>query len=264
MPSLLYRQLLKLTGGLRVTNSASLGAATRVEGDATVTASATFGGASDYMSFAASGATAPGRGTLAGKARVLKDVFLRPSDFRDAASSENQDILRSSCLLFDVSGSIFAGTAGSSLAVPMLAASANVTGSKYSAVAVFNVPTDADTTGCVIPIIEWTMHDLHANAGSSTAFYVGAAYLQGGMNVACAIRTAACVEYAASYNATASGELQSACMPAIPSFGANDKLMAVQVGWDPSSGSDASGSAAGILGLKLRYVSNAFGAQSPN
>jgi len=201
---------------------------------------------------------------MVGTARTLKDIFVRPSDFRNAASSENDAILRSACILLDVSASIFAGTAGSSMAVEALMASA-AQASKYSATTVIPVPPDAATTGCIVPIVDYVLAEEQDTAGSMAALYLGAAYLQAtGGKSSCPIRTAVCVNYGACYALAASGEVQTSCLPAIPSFGANDKLLAIQLGYDVSNASDTAGSGMAILGLRLRYVSDKLGAQSPN
>lgn len=205
-----------------------------------------------------------GRQTMVGTARNYRDLFIAPAAFRDTHAGG--EILTGSVLM-NVSGSIMAHAAGSGLAVDALTASATSSSPRYT-VAVVPVPLDADTSGSLQPFVDFTSHDTFANAGSSFKFHVGAAYFKGGTlnSTACAIRTAACVEKAASYSAAASGQFMSASLPYLPSFGSADTMLAVVVGFDDnavngSAAADA-GSAVAILGVRLRYLANKLGSQS--
>jgi hypothetical protein len=205
-----------------------------------------------------------GRQTMEGTARVYKDKLLVPADFRATYAGGE---LTTGSILMDVSASIMAHQAGSGLAIDALVASATSSSPRYS-VARINVPTDAETSGSIQPFVDFTVHDTMATAGSSLVFHIGAAYLKKGTynSVACAIRTAACVEVAASYGVAASGQFMTASLPYLPSFGSADQMVLIAAGFDDndanaSAAADA-GSAVAILGVRLRYLADKLGSQS--
>lgn len=271
MPAQVERLLWRFKSGFRSSGAASQLGSFHVSGDL-VAYDETYLGASatNYTYFSTTG-----NQRMKGTARVLKDIWIPAKDFHAPAMAVLGvgSGLTSACwgvggslftasVLLDVTGSIFADTAGSSIGIPVLAASSVVSGSKYGAAVVVPRPSDADTTGSIVPFIEWTAPIAPAVSSSATAFYAGAAYLQGLRNTPCAVRTSACVEYAASYVGATALEIMSTCLPKLPSFGANDRLLAIQVGWDPNNASDTAGSEVAILGVRLRYTASALGVAS--
>jgi len=205
-----------------------------------------------------------GRLTMEGTARNYRDIYLPPAVFR--ATHAGGEITTGSVLM-DVSASIMAHQSGSGLAIDALVASATSSSPRYT-VATFQVPQDADTSGSIQPFVDFTVHDTLATAGSSLALHVGAAYLRKGTynSVACIIRTAACVEVAASYGVAASGQFMTASLPYLPSFGSADQMVAVAVGFDDNAANASAaanaGSAVAILGVRLRYLADKLGSQS--
>lgn len=274
MPAQVERLLWRFKSGFKSTGAASTLSSFTTVGDLVAQGEAYIGAsATNYTYF-----DTAGRQEMRGTARVLKDIWIPAKDFRatdlnfgplHAGSGLTSACwglggsLFSGCVLMDVTGSIFALTSGSAIAIPVLIASANVTASKYGAIAVVNKPTDADTSGSITPYIHWTSVIGGATSNCATAFYVGAAYLRGSQNTPSAVGTSACVEYAASYGA-AGADLETVVttMPNLPSFGANDTLMPVMVGWDPNNASDSAGSEVAIIGLRLRYTASALGVAS--
>ena len=273
MPAQVERLLWRFKSGFKSTGAASTLASFTTVGDLLVQGEAYIGAsATNYTYFSTTG-----NQRMKGTARVLKDIWIPAKEFRAPALNIGPltatgltaacwgigGSLFSGCVLMDVTGSILALTAGSSIAIPVLQASANVSGSKYGAIAVISKPSDADTSGSITPYIQWTSVIGGATSNCATAFYVAAAYLRGSQNVPCGVGTAACVEYAASYNATGKNlETVTTTMPNLPSFGVNDNLMAVMVGWNPESASDTAGSEVSIIGLRLRYTASALGVAS--
>jgi hypothetical protein len=274
MPAQVERLLWRFKNGFKSSGAASQLSTFHVSDDLVAYGEVYIGAsATNYTYFSTTG-----RQNMRGTARVRKDIWIPARDFNvpdlnwgpihtatcnlTSACWGIGGSLFSGSVLMNVTGSIFASTAGSSIAVPVLIASANVSASKYGAVAVVPVPPDADTSGSITPYIEWTQVIAGATSNCAAAFYVGAAYLRGGNNTPSAVGTAACVEYAASYGSTNNLEMVSTTMPNLPSFGANDKLIAIQVGWDPNNASDTAGSEVAILGVRLRYTASALGVAS--
>ena len=274
MPAQVERLLWRFKNGFKSSGAASQLSSFHVSGDLVAYGEAYIGAsATNYTYFSTTG-----NQRMKGTARVLKDIWIPAKDFRapelnwgplatatcnfTSASWGLGGSLFSGCVLMDVTGSVLADVAGSALAIPVLQASANVSGSKYGAIAVVPKPTDADTSGSITPYIEWTQVIGGATSNCATAFYVAAAYLRGGRNAPSAVGTSACVEYAASYGSTSNLETVSTNLPNLPSFGATDNMMAVMVGWDPNNASDTSGSEVAIIGLRLRYTASALGVAS--
>ena len=275
MPAQVERLLWRFKSGFKSSGAASTLASFTTVGDLLIQGEAYIGAsATNYTYFSTTG-----NQRMKGTARVTKDIWIPAREFRvpelnfgplavgscglTSASWGLGGSLFAGCVLMDVTGSILAGVSSSAIAIPVLQASANVSGSKYGAIAVISKPTDADTSGSITPYIQWTSVIGGATSNCATAFYVAAAYLRGSQNTPCAVGTAACVEYAASYNAKAKNlETVTTTMPNLPSFGVNDNLMAVMVGWDPANASDTAGSEVSIIGLRLRYTASALGVAS--
>jgi len=234
-----------------------------MKSDLSVAGSALMGDGTSGTTFSASG-----RQTMEGKGRVQKDIFLRVTDF-DVGAGEHATgggVLIPACILLDVSASALVHGSGSLMAIQALTACNKNAASPMYAFATVPVPTDADTSGCIYPFIEYTTMEPLDTAGSSFAFHAAAAYLRRGAynSAACAIRTAACVVKAASYGSAASGQFAVASLPALPSFGADDTMMLVATGWSTSEGNASTatncGSSVAILGMRLRYTACALGA----
>jgi hypothetical protein len=197
---------------------------------------------------------------------VLKDIFIGPGDFhRQTDDGFQNTMLIAGSIRLDPSGGTL-DDHSCSLGIPVLVTGNKVTASPYRATVVVPVPADADTSGCIVPIIDYTMINTFDAADDKVlAWYAAAQYIQTGP-AASALSNSACVNAAAaSYVATASGEVMSVCMSQLPSFGANDRLLALQIGWDAST-SPADGDSASpwaILSLRLRYTANVLGVASP-
>jgi hypothetical protein len=227
---------------------------------------ARFGSTTAYTQFSAAGVQ-----TAVTTARVQKEIFLPPEVFHagagEAAVAQTGGVLTSASLLFNVTGSILTHGSGSLMALKALQACTFCASPRY-AFARVPVPLDADTSGSLWPYIDYTYHDTLDTTGSSAAFHVAAAYLRSGTmsKTPCVVRTSVCVEKAASYTATASGEFLIASMPALPSFGSTDRMLLVAVGWSDSSvnasTAENAGSSVALLGLRLRYVANKLGTTS--
>ena len=228
------------------------------------TGGARFGSGGHYSEFDNQHDSQPGRQTMAGKARVRKEIFITPTMFQsqDTDGFGNTFLIAGSFRLAP-SGSIFT-TQSSMLGIQALVAGAKVSASIYRAVAVIPVPIDADTSGSIIPFVDFTVNGVIDSGDDQTyAMYFAAQYVPAGL-ASCPVRTAACRNVAASYAGTASGEVMTAQLPAFPSFAATDKYLAIQVGWDAgaSPGSTDATSSAAILGARIRYTVNKLGAVS--
>jgi hypothetical protein len=196
-----------------------------------------------------------GRQTMAGTARVWRDVYVPAGDF---LVSDTSGSMSAGSILIDVSGSIFAGVAGSMASIPVIQPSVNITGSATTAFATFPVPLDADTSGSVYAIVEWTSHDTHATAGSVFALKAGLGYL----GASAAIRQAASASTTVAYGYTASGIWYSTTMPAFPSFRSTDTTGIVIVRHDQTESADTAGSGIAISGVRIKYLSNKVGASA--
>jgi hypothetical protein len=212
-----------------------------------------------------------GRSTQAGMARNYKEIFIAPKDFRDSYAGGDITI---ASLMLNVTASIFAGTAGSQMAVDALTASGGAVGGttcpRYTCTMV-PVPLDAATSGSIQAFIDYTAFGTPAFAttGCMVEMHVGLAYLRSGTanSDACVVRTAACVKVGACYPSTTCGLFATASLPYLPSFGATDKLVAISVGMDGASTTGAStsatsGSSWAILGIRLRYLTDKLGTVS--
>uniref|UniRef100_A0A6M3KKQ2 Uncharacterized protein n=1 Tax=viral metagenome TaxID=1070528 RepID=A0A6M3KKQ2_9ZZZZ len=232
-----------------------------MKSDLSVAGSALMGDSTSGTTFSASG-----RQTMGGAARVQRDLFIPVQQFTvGQGEGEAQGaVLMATCIWLDVTGSILAHGSGSLMTLDALTACSIAASPRY-AFATVPMPTDADTSGCIYPYIDYTSHDTFDTAGSSFGFHTAAAYLRRGTynSTAYAVRTAACVVTAASYGAAASGLFAVASLPALPSFGASDQMLLVGVGFSDSpvnaSAAQDAGSAAAILGVRLRYTACALG-----
>ena len=199
--------------------------------------------------------SATGRLTFEKTARVRKHIWIPANQFLSATTSGS---LTSGSILIDVSGSIFAGVAGSMASVTVLQPSGNLTGSPTTAFATFPVPTDADTSGSVQVSAEWTSHDTMATTGSVFVIEAGVAYL----GASAAVRTAASTGASPAYNYTASGVWYSTNLGNVPSFAAADTMGLLILRHNQAIADDTGGSGIAFAGVKLTYTANSLGASS--
>ena len=240
----------------------------RLGGSATATAYSQFAAADGWLS-------------QSGCARAYKEICLRSIDFNVQTANASgvgasgllaacgAGSLFSSCVTFDFTGSFFgSAAAGSNMAVPALNMGVGASpASPLTAVAFFNKPPDADTTGSIIVYVDWTSGFTPATTGSKIAFQAGIAYLSGFASTPSAMRTGASTGGvgAGSYNGTACGLHQTTCLGKLPSFTACDTggIFVLQIG--ASAGADSGKLDTGctfILDVRLRYLTNTLGAQS--
>ena len=212
---------------------------------------ARLGGASNYTDISTAG-----RLTMAGTARVRKDIWIPADEFW--AQSPCSGSMSSGSLLLDVTGSAFAGVSGSMAQIRVFQPAANVTGSPTTATATFRVPRDKDTTGSVACNVEWTAHDTHATSGSVFVIKAALGYLAG----SAVVRTAASVGASPAYNYTASGTWHSTNIGNLPSFGANDTMGILVLRHDQSESDDTGGSGIAFAGVRLTYTACALGTAS--
>lgn len=240
---------------------------------------ARFGGSSnanEYTQFDANGWL-----TQTGCARAYREIYLRPTDFNVQTANAsgvgasgllgacNAGSLFSSCVTFDFTGSIFGSqAAGSDMGVPALNMGAGASpASPLTAIAHFQKPLDAATSGSIIAYVDWTSGQTPATTGSKMAFQIGIAYLSGFATTPSAMRTAASTGGVgtASYQGTTCGLHQTSCLGKLPSFTACDTsgILVLQVG--ASAGGDSGKLPTGcafILGVRLRYLTDVRGVQS--
>lgn len=252
MPAQTERLLWRFLGGARVGQKSASGA---------------------YSDFANDGYQ-----TMTGCARAYKDIYLRPTDFdvplgaasgagiAGASGACGAGSLFASCVLFDITGSIFGAAVGLVASPKITSLNMGVGASPASAlgaVALINKPTDAATTGSIIVYVDWTTGQTAATTGSKVTMYAGMGYLGTGST----IRTAASVgpaTCAGSYNGTACGAFQTTCLGKLPSFTANDQLAFLFLRLGASVAADTGALTTGcvhILGVRLRYVVDRFGIQ---
>ena len=269
MPAERQRLLWRFMTGLRAGNSASyteLGA----DGALVQTGASTLLGASDSKTTW----NARGYQTMAGCGRVLRDIWIPAANFDvplgaasgagvGASGACGAGSLFASCVLFDITGSVFGGTTGSPAVTALNMGVGGSPASPLSAVATITKPTDADTTGSIIAYVDWTTGQTAATTGSKLALEAALGYLGTGST----IRSAASAGGVgvASYAGTACGAFQTTCIGVLPSFKATDQLgfLALRVG--ASAGGDSgklSTACVFILGVRLRYVACALGAQA--
>ncbi len=222
--------------------------------------------------------TNTGYQTMSGCARVYKDIFIAPRNFdvplgaasgagiAGASGACGAGSLFASCVLFDVTGSIFGGAVGLVASPKVTSLNMGVGASPASALgamATFAKPTDADTTGSIIVYVDWTYGGTPATTGSKVTMYAGMGYLGTGST----IRTAASVgptACAGSYAGTSCGLFQTTCLGKLPSFTANDQLGFLFLRLGASVAADTGALTTGcvhILGVRLRYVVNSLGVQ---
>ena len=144
------------------------------------------------------------------------------------------------------------------LTSPLLERSSMAAVPPVFAAAAFPVPTDADTTGSITCLAEWTTMAANGTAGCSYVIKAALTYLSS----SALPRTSASVIVCASYNYTALGNIHETTVGTFPSFGANDKLAVLQIASDQTNASDTGGSNVAFLGVKLRYLAKSLGGQS--
>lgn len=207
--------------------------------------------------------------TMTGCARVYNEIALGPLDFQALTTACTTGSLYNASLLQDISSSIFGGVAASSAKIYGLNMGAGASpASPLTAFAMFNKPLNADTSGSIAVIVDWTYGDAPATTGSKLTMQVGMGYFGGGATTPCAVRTAGSTGAAsvASYSGTTCGLLQSTCVGALPSFSASDTggVFVLKYG-SASAAGDMGKMTAGcvfILGVRLRYMVNKLGLQS--
>ena len=243
-----------------------------------VTNRSRFGGGAQYTQFAGAG-TDGGYQTMTGCARYLRDIWIPAKQFDvplgaasgagtyGASGACGAGSLFASCVLFDLTGSVFGAAVGLVASPKVTALNMGVGASPASALGAmvtFAKPTDADTTGSIIAFVDWTYGDAPATTGSKLTLYGAMGYLGTGST----IRTAASVgatACAASYSGTSCGLFQTTCLGKLPSWGAGDQLgyFFLRLGASAAAGTGALSTACVfVLGLRLRYVACALGLQS--
>lgn len=209
---------------------------------------------------------------------MLRDIWIPAANFDvplgpasgagvGASGACGAGSLFASCVLFDITGSVFGGAVGLVASPVVTALNMGVGASPASALgamATFHKPTDADTTGSIIAYVDWTYGAAPATTGSKVTMYAAMGYLGTGsaIRTAASVGTAAC---AASYNGTSCGLFQTTCLGKLPSFNANDQLgfFFLRLGASVAANTGALTTACVfILGVRLRYVACALGAQS--
>jgi len=270
MPAERQRLLWRFIGGLRSGNATNY---TQLASDGTLTqvdASALLGASDNGTTFNASGYQ-----RIAKKARVLRDIWIPAANFDvplgpasgagvGASGACGAGSLFASCVLFNITGSVFGGTVGSPAITALNMGVGGSPASPLSAMATITKPTDADTSGSIIAYVDWTTGQTPATTGSKVSMIVGLGFLGTGSS----IRTAASAGVpigTASYSGTSCGLFQTTCVGKLPSFTANDQLGFVVLQLGASAGGDSgklSTACVFVLGMRLRYVACALGAQS--
>ena len=259
MASFRVRRLIVATGGASITGGLSVDNGLNMK-----TGSLVLGAA------AASGTkfSSTGRMTMAGTARVLKDIWLRPTDFISGSYqmlNDSSGSWLSASMNVDITGSILAGStgggmAGSMLTINVLKPGSKITASPITAFAQFAKPRDADTTGCLTAYLEWTNTVGNAaTTGSTSQWRVAVAYMGSGSLA----RTAASAAAAEPYNATAINTWMSSCIGQLPSFKATDTwgVFILQNRMDHVNDKLGS-SAVAVAGVRLTYTACALGTAS--
>lgn len=212
--------------------------------------------------------------TMSGCARVTKEVYIGPFDFYGPSPSPLQvsgctpGSVYPASLLVDITGSAFAGMTASMITIRALNMGAGASpASTLKAFAYVPRPTDADTTGSIIVLVDWTYGDAPATGGSTNQMLVALGYLGGAAGTASAVRTAASAGGTknASYNGTTCGLWQSTCVGKLPSFGTSDTGLLVALAYGASGAAESGVLSTGciyILSVRLRYTACAIGYQS--
>jgi len=240
MPSFKVRRLLRGTGGVR------------------------FGSDSNYTNI-----DTAGRQTMAGTARMYREVWLPATQFGVYSSSAASSV-HSACgnvalvnKEVGIGASVFSGSQAACSLVPVLhpsGASDEVGASMIYANTIIMKPLDADTTGSINVRVVWTWMDPPPlTSNSCFSFKAGIGFIRN----ASTVRTAASCGATASYAATDASSFYETSLGNLPSWSSSDIGALFTLGVDATvAASNTGGSAWGILGAKLRYVANCLGTQT--
>lgn len=190
-----------------------------------------------------------GRLTMVGTARVQKDLWIPWSAFSSSG----------------IGGSAAAGNSGSVTDAITVSGSIPALGfrnttSACSVVAVVSPPLDAATTGSVTLLADWTYSKVAASVAviGACVFYVqggsvisdAGAFAGSGVLAASAINATACVITTSSF-------------AQVNSFsGSTNGAIVIKFWRDAVSASGNAGSEFGLLGVRMRYLSNSLGPAS--
>lgn len=219
------------------------------------------GSSGSYTRFAADG-----RQTMVGTAAVYKDLWIpasawfgiEPNQFTmvspitNTAASPN-NIPRPFA-------ANFGKDSGSTVQIPALSASA-ATNTDSRAGTTFIAPSDAATSGSVEATLFFTSKLAMATAGSMEVFRLRYQYIgSGSANLA----DSGSILYGGSYAGLGNGVIESWDLGDLPSFSYSaSPLVLLELALEQSNGSCMAGSAEElVLGLRLRFLSDALGAQT--
>lgn len=209
--------------------------------------------------------------SFAGVGRFYKEIYINPRDFQgfDGANASATCTVPGSAaggsLLVAFGACALPWVSGSLAKIQTVVQGGASVASPTTISAYVPRPQDADTTGSIICLIDWTYGDAAA-AGSRLTMFAGLGYVGNGSAIP---RTAASLGSAcsASYGQAACGLYETACLGKFPSFGANDRAVVFALAWGGASAAGGQGqmnsACVHILGARLRYLSNAHGASSP-
>lgn len=261
MASYKVRRQLLATGGASIAGGTNLTSGLNVSSGSSVLGTATTNGTVF---------SSTGRQTMAGTARVRKDIWLPPEAFvafpgNYGVSVGNSGSWIAASMNVVVTGSILAGStgdgmAGSMIAIKVIQPEAKQAGSPITCFAKFPKPRDADTTGSITAYVEWTNTIANcATAGSTSVWRLGMAYFGSGSP----IRSAASAGANEPYSASTTNIWMSSCIGNLPSFKASDSWAVFVLQNRMDSANDKLGSSAvAVAGVRLTYTACALGTAS--
>lgn len=215
------------------------------------------GGVSNYTDFDGNG-----RQTMAGTAKVYKDVWIPANAFQatdpDQFMGANGGYITANTCLPAASPEYFnMYSTGSTIAFPVLAASCADGKDAHASVTIL-APLDAATTGSVAATLFYTTQVALATAGSMSVWKLHYDYLGTGGSAGL---DSGSIVYGACMSTVGGGLMEVKALGNIPSFSpSTSPFVALVLTYLGSNASNMAGSAEeAIFGLRLRYQVDSLG-----
>lgn len=210
-----------------------------------------------------------GRLTLAGSARFLRDIWLpaplwvgiEPDQIANAfnATTANASAIHTARAMD------FGNAAGSTVQVPILAASTPGASLNARAATVVFTPPDAATTGSVEAWVYYTTKLAMASAGSKQVFRMHSIQLGVGGSALGTLTPGASVVKALAMSTIGNGKLEAGSIGLLPSFSHASPMMFLQLTVECSNAASgmppalAASAEEQIFGVRLQYLADSLG-----
>jgi len=225
---------------------------------------ANFGSSGSYTRFAADG-----RQTMVGEAMVYKDLWLPAAQWYGIEPNQWCNVFNASVSSATCTPSLrplaanFGKDSGSTVQLPVLSASAG-TNTDSRASTSFIAPSDAATSGSVEATLYFTSKLAMATTGSMEVFRLRYQYIGPGGSPGLLTSESGSILYGGSYAGLGNGVIEAWDLGMLPAFSYSaSPLVLLELALEQSNACCMAGSAEeSIIGLRLRYESNALGSQS--